>query len=239
MTSQLPYPILSYFQDLLRLIFPRECPACKRELTRQEGEVCLTCLTDIQESEFHLCPTENELYLRFAGRIPLEGAAALFFFDKKGKFQAIMQEMKYHNQPRIGSFLGDYYGAKLQGTDFVSEVERIIPVPLHPSKMQKRGYNQSMAICEGLSRALNLPADDTLLLRTRRTDTQTRKDKDDRWANVEGGFESPRPANYHLLMVDDIITTGATLAAGIQALYANPQPPKSVRILCLGMARKE
>lgn len=227
------------FKDLLHLIFPRECPACERDLVRQEGAVCWSCLADIEETDFHLNPSENDLFRRFAGRIPLEGAASLFFFDKKGKFQKIISSLKYHNQPQVGEFLGNYYGEKLKNSEFISSAQCLVPVPLHPSKLRKRGYNQSLAIAQGLSESLSIPVNDELLSRIRKTETQTRKDQDDRWANVKGGFKVKENASQHILLIDDVITTGATLAACIGALYESPHPPKSVGILCLGMARKE
>jgi ComF family protein len=228
------YNLLS---DLFQLIFPKNCPGCEEPLRKGEGAVCLKCLLEIGETQFHETPENNELYDRLAGKVPLSGASALFFFDKRGRFKRITQALKYGNRPQVGKYLGEYYGEKLRGTDLVTRANAIIPVPLHRDRFAERGYNQSEMIGLGLSKALGIPMVKDALLRAKRTNSQTKKSQTERWENVESAFEVRKPLGGQLILVDDVVTTGSTLEACIRTLYAQAQPPQGVYVLALGMAR--
>jgi ComF family protein len=219
------------------LIFPKYCPGCDNVLGRGEGAVCLHCLMELEQTQFHLQPDDNELYYRLAGRVPLVGASAMYYFDKRGRFKKMMQALKYGGSPQVGRFLGQHYGECLASHPIISQADAIVPVPLHHSRFAERGYNQSEMIAEGLAAALAIPVDTKSLVRSAKTETQTKKSQTERWDNVQSVFGMKRPLAGHLILVDDVITTGATLEACIRVLYAQPIPPASLYVLSLGMAR--
>ena len=223
--------------DLLQLVFPKHCPGCDNALGRGESAVCVHCLLELEETRFHLAADDNELFYRLAGRVPLAGASAMYYFDKRGRFKKMMQALKYGNRPQVGKFLGQNYGESLLGQKAISMAQTIVPVPLHRSRFAERGYNQSEMIALGLGKALGLPVDVRALQRVSKTATQTKKSQQERWQNVESVFGMRTPLGGHLILVDDVITTGATLEACIRELYAQPVPPDSVYVLALGMAR--
>lgn len=224
-------------QELNRIIFDPSCYACDRLLTIQERHICLYCLSQIEETHFHLKAVENELYHRFAGKFPLAGATSLYFYDKAGRFQTIMQALKYQESPQIGSFLGAYMGVRLMESPFLDGVDMILPVPLHWTKLAKRGYNQAEMIAKGLAKVTGIPANREILFRRRKTQTQARKTGAARWQNVAHAFGVRGELPKGILLVDDVVTTGSTLEACARALL-EVAPEVQIRIACLGMARR-
>ncbi|MDX2249285.1 MAG: ComF family protein [Bacteroidia bacterium] len=222
-----------------QLFVANSCYGCESPLTIQEKCICLSCLSQIQETQTHLKISDNELYYRLAGRIPLDGAMSLFYFAKSGRLQKILQHLKYKSAPRLGVFLGQYYGHILRGGDWLGQVNAVVPVPLHASRLIQRGYNQSEQIARGLSIALDIPLETQLLKRSRKTLTQTRKAGGNRWENVSGAFELKKNPPAGLLLVDDVITTGATLEACIRTLSEAKVPPEKIYIASIGMAKKD
>lgn len=225
-------------KDLAHLLIDQSCYGCQRWLTQQETHVCLHCLGQMQPTDFHQSPTDNELYFRLAGRVPLHGATAQWFFDKKGRLQKIMQALKYQDAPHLGPVLGRQLALSLIDSDFIREVDAIVPVPLHWRKQLKRGYNQAKLIGDGLGERLSLPMRTDVLLRTQATQTQARKAGLSRWLNVQSAFVSPAPSPRSVLLIDDVITTGATLEACIKALMKGPTPPEEIRVASIGMTRR-
>jgi ComF family protein len=230
--------IMSALKNLLHLIFPAVCASCQSQLSRGEEEVCLSCLTDIEETDFHSFAFENELYFRFAGKVPLSGAASLFWFDKSGKLQKVISQMKYHHRRSIGDFLGRYYVSRLRSSETFTRCDAIVPVPLHPTRLAQRGYNQAEYFARGLSKGMNIPVNVRALQRTKATTTQTRKNASERWENVKEGFQWTQPAGKHILLVDDVITTGATLEACIRAIMESEFKPESICIASIASTRK-
>lgn len=224
-------------KDLARLLVSDSCYGCGELLSGDERYICLGCLSRIEQTGFHLHPADNELYLRLAGRVPLAGAAALFYFDKGGQLQQIIQALKYGDAPQVGVYLGELYGGLLRGSAFAAGLEALVPVPLHRSRLIQRGYNQSEQIAIGIGRALGVPVRTDLVRRARRTLTQTRKSNAARWDNVREAFAAAPAWPASVLLIDDIITTGATLEACIRAICAAAQPPAGIRIASIGMAR--
>ena len=235
MVLKLKTLMLNLFSELL---FSQSCFGCEKMLIQQEKLICFDCLAQMEKTNFHHQPAQNELFYRMAGRIPMDGATAHYFFDKKGRLQQLIQALKYQDAPYLGTRMGELMGKELQGSAFVQEVEVIMPVPLHRKRKISRGYNQSEYFAKGLAAALELPVDVQSLARKYATLSQTRKSAEARWENVGQAFQCKKPIPKHVLLVDDVITTGSTLIACIQALMAAPSPPKSIRIAAIAMARK-
>ena len=225
-------------RDFVKLFVDDSCYGCGKDLTSQESHVCLSCLSQIPHTGFHTAPAANELYERIAGKVALEGATALFYFDKQGRLQKLIKALKYKDAPQLGIYLGELLGREVAESAFIQEVEAIIPIPLHKSKMISRGYNQAAKIAEGLAGVLDIPLKTGCIRRSRKTLTQTRKSGEQRWANVSGAFSVQETVPKRVLLVDDVVTTGATLEACIAALMQSDHPPEWIGAAAIGMARK-
>lgn len=211
---------MKYFNLLLSFFYPRLCVGCGDALQQHEKLLCLKCRLHLPETNYHL-EEDNPLTLIFAGRVRVEQVASLLFYRKGNTVQQIMHHFKYRGKKEIGSFLGEYYGNKLLESERFRNIDYIIPIPLHPKKERKRGYNQSEWIAMGLSRAMGIPYLKDVLVRTHFTETQTKKDRFSRWENVNQVFQvvnEDKIRNKHLLLCDDVLTTGATMEAAIQHL---------------------
>jgi len=210
---------INIITDFFGLFFPRICASCNESLFRNEIFLCTRCLYELPKTNFQNDP-ENEVAQMFWGRIPIRHAMAYCYFQKGGHVQKLLHKLKYKGQKEIGYELGKMIGYDLLNTSFI-ESDLIIPVPLHKSKLRKRGYNQSEYIAKGISEVMGRPVDTGSLLRAIANPTQTNKHRYDRWTNVEGVFVLNYPeriANKHVLLVDDVVTTGATLEACTSAL---------------------
>ena len=209
------------FGDFVSLFFPKYCLACDNALVKGESMICTLCMLEMPQTDYHRS-RENPLSHRLSYRIPVKHAMALFKFSKSGRVQHLLHQLKYRNHPEIGVTLGRIYGEKMTTeSDLRSNVDLIIPIPLHPARKRKRGYNQSAKFAEGLSERLELPFTDELLERRIKTETQTRKTKLNRWENISGVFgikNSGALEGKKILLVDDVITTGSTLEACSQVL---------------------
>jgi ComF family protein len=200
--------------DFLQFFFPDLCLACGQILNKQEKVLCSSCFFHIPRTEFHK-DAENPVSQLFWGRVKIEYAASFFYFNKGSAYQPLIHKLKYKGRSDIGIELGKAYGAELRNS-FFSAADLIIPVPLHPRKIKIRGYNQSEMIAKGLSASMKLPFNTSILLRSESTETQTRKSRFDRFRNVEGKFvlkETPELQGSHIILVDDVVTTGSTLEA--------------------------
>ena len=224
-------------KNLGALFVSQSCYGCEGSLTSQENFICFSCLSNLQETNFHLSPKENELYYRLAGRVPLQGASSLFYFDKRGTLQNLMQHLKYKDAPHLGTYLGESLARTLMESPFMDNVDAVIPVPLHWKKKMKRGYNQTEYIAIGVQRISQIPLHRNLLKRIQQTQTQTQLSNLSRWDNVSQAFEVKKACPSSILLLDDVITTGATLESCIKALLKSPLPPKEIRVASIGMAR--
>lgn len=220
--------------DLLSLFSPPTCCACGTALVRGEQMMCTHCLMKMPLTNFHKV-RDNMVEKSFWGRIPIERATSYFFFVKDSDFQHILHSLKYNGRSDIGVYLGKRFGNELITQPDFKHFDRIIPVPLHADKLKKRGYNQSEMIARGLSKAMNIPVDTKTLVRTTFTETQTKKSRIERWENVKSVFAANPAVNLngqHVLLVDDVLTTGATIEGCAQALLdKNPTVKISVATL--------
>lgn len=205
--------------DFLELFYPRLCIPCGRKLVTQEKFICLDCLLDLPRTQFHLNP-ENKVAQLFWGRAFVENATSWLYFRKGSRYQKLIHFLKYKGLMEIGEHLGVLMGNDLLGTAF-QNTDIIVPVPLHRKRERERGYNQSEWIAKGVSAVLNKSLSVKNLLREHFTTTQTRKNRFERWQNVEGIFTIVKPEEFmgkHILIIDDVITTGSTLEAAVITL---------------------
>ena len=213
--------VRTYLADFVSLIFPQLCAACRAGLIANESLICTDCLYNLPLTNFHNQP-DNIVAQQFWGKLKIEGAYALYYFNKGGKIQNMMHAFKYNGMQDIGNLLGSIAGKQLAQSAVFSTADIIIPVPLHKKRLRERGYNQSACFAEGLAEKLKATVDIGNLIRTVATDTQTHKSRFARFENMKEVFAIARPhdlMNKHVLLVDDIVTTGSTLeACGIELL---------------------
>ncbi len=211
--------LFQYISDFISLFFPQICASCDSNLMRNEKFLCTQCLVELPKTNFHL-DAENIVAKNFWGRVHVQAATAHFYFNKGGHVQTLLHKLKYRDEQKIGEELGKIIGHDLKDTSYAF-VDVIVSVPLHKSKLRKRGYNQSECIARGISEILGKPLDKKNLIRKAANTTQTKKHRYERWTNVDGIFAITDTiffANKHVLLVDDVITTGATLEACVEAL---------------------
>jgi ComF family protein len=214
----------AYWADFVSLLFPELCHACGESLVEGEDLICTDCIYNLPYTNFHQQP-DNIVARQFWGKIKTEAAYALFYFTKGGKIQQLMHQFKYNNAPLIGNKLGNLAGRQLKLSPHFQHIDAIIPVPLHKSRLRKRGYNQSACFAEGLAETLNTSVIIDNLIRTRATETQTHKSRFERSVNMQEVFSVADPAalaGKYILLVDDVVTTGATLEACANALLTVP-----------------
>ena len=232
--TRIIFKILNLAGDFVSLLYPELCAACNASLYKGEREVCTRCRSYLPYARFHN-EKDNMVSQLFWGRVQIENATAYFFFRKGSRFQKILHKIKYQNKKSLGIELGRWFGHELVTTDF-NTIDFIIPVPLHPKKYQKRGYNQSELIASGISETLGKPLDNKIVKRIIANPTQTHKGRYERWTNVDGIFELTNPgaaSNKHILVVDDVVTTGSTLEACVTAILKAPGAKVSVAVLAI------
>lgn len=207
-------------KDFINLFFPRTCCLCGSPLVGDEAEICLHCLSDLPETH-----SDDLVLRRLVGRVPLEAATALLIFKHKNKTQILLHQIKYHGNERLAHIMGRLMGRTLTNKAAFNDIDLLIPVPLHPRKVRLRGYNQSLLLCKGIAESFPRPICDNNLVRTRHTDTQTKKTREERLNNMKGVFALRNPSELigkRILLVDDVITTGATTEACWDALKSVP-----------------
>jgi len=225
---------MSFLKDLYALFYPETCLCCHEQLSTNENSICITCRHELPLT--HFSKEKNNLVEKsFYGRIPVENATALFYFLKKGEVQELIHSLKYKKQQQVGILLGNWLGEDLLECDRFTNIDCIVPVPLHPKKLKSRGYNQVTTFGQSLAKKLSIPFNENTLLKISSTKTQTKKIRFDRWRNVQEMFsvqDSKALENKHILLIDDIITTGATLEACCKAF----QKTKNIKISIACMA---
>ncbi len=221
-------------RDLRDLFFPRLCPICRQTLNRNEQSICTHCLQRLPRTNYHF-DSFSPMAQLFAGKVPIERCAAYLFFTTPGDTRELIHHIKYYGGKECGKTLGRIYANELKPYGFFNDIDLIMPVPLHPSKERKRGYNQSEWIARGIGEATQIPLCTHALYHITDSRSQTRKGIYQRWLDTHTAYEadiSSIPSGSHILLVDDVITTGATLLACAQALQAQG----ITRISCLTLA---
>lgn len=210
----------NWFVDFFQLFYPNICAACGERLLNQEKVICTRCLVDLPRTNFHF-EHDNPVSQLFWGRVNVQNATALFRFQKGSRFQDLLHLLKYNGRQDVGEELGRQLGFELKKSEIFSSVNVVIPVPLHPKREKKRGYNQAECIAKGIAESMEIEIQSRNLVRNVETQTQTKKSRIERWKNVDSIFEIKQPEklnNMHILLVDDVVTTGATLEACAQAI---------------------
>lgn len=211
---------MNLIQDFISLFFPRTCYACGNNLFQNEKIICTSCLLHLPKTNFHKI-ANNPVSKVFWGRVNLVTATSMYFYRKGGKVQHLIHQLKYKGHKEIGVMLGEIYGGQLKETELFKGIDLIIPIPLHHSKLKKRGFNQAETFARGLAVSMQKKMDNSSLVRQIATSTQTKKTRYKRWENVSDIFSLKIPENInnkHILVVDDVITTGATMEAFIQTI---------------------
>ncbi|MCR5822227.1 MAG: ComF family protein [Bacteroidales bacterium] len=225
-------PALS-LRELFRFLFPTQCVSCGNVLVGSELQLCAKCLKALPTTNYAVI-AGNEAECRLRQLIPVEAAMALLHFRQGEVSQHIVHAVKYHGNSELGLMMGRQMGIALQHSDRFTDIDLMVPVPLHFTRRLQRGYNQSRLLCEGIAQVFRCPVESRAIRRVRRTETQTHKSHIERIANVEGAFRVVRPdllEGRHVLIVDDVMTTGATIASCARPVLELPGTRVSVATL--------
>lgn len=213
-------PVSGYLKDmagsLFHLLLPPACAACNKPLIQAEEALCLDCLLNLPYTDFHKDP-DNTLAKQYWGKTEVRHAAACFYFHESSKVRNLLHQIKYQRNKKAAEYTGRLYGELLQNSPFAG-CDYIVPVPLHPSKLRTRGYNQTQVFASGLGASLQIPLLDDLLYRETKGASQTSRNRENRFNMLQGAFKLKTGASYdelikkkHILLADDVITSGATL----------------------------
>lgn len=207
-------------ESFLHVLFPHMCCGCGNDVINKESVLCMRCIEAMPETNFEM-HADNPVEKKFWGRLTFTQATAQYYFTRESMIQRLMHQFKYKGNRELGIQLGKMMGERLKNSNRFN-IDALIPLPLFPAKEKKRGYNQATLLCEGIAEGLQVPVLKDVVIRSQYTDTQTKKGRIERWQNMEGKFELVKPgiiANKHIMLIDDVITTGATLeACGIELL---------------------
>ncbi|MEP1034053.1 phosphoribosyltransferase family protein [Ekhidna sp.] len=219
-------------RDFISLIFPRNCLNCEQSLISEEHYLCTACKIDLPLTNDYSNPS-NQLYQKFAFEPKIKSATSFLYFQRKGITQKLLHELKYKEKKELGILLGAWFAPSLQGIN----IDIVIPVPLHKSKFRKRTYNQSELIAKGISENFNLEIRKDVIRREVATQSQTKKSKANRWINMENVYSKSTCdlSGHSVLVVDDVITTGATVGMLCQRLVESNV--KEIHIACLARGK--
>ncbi len=230
--------IKSIWGDILHLVYPEKCLVCSSELTKKEKDICSVCRVDITYTHFHHFIEANSIDKIFTGRIKTEATYAHLFFEKSKVVQKILFDIKYKNNHALANYFGEEMGGNILQIEKMSSVDILLPIPLHPKKEFIRGYNQSEEIAKGVMTSFPVELGTRYIYRTKHTQTQTRKNRFDRWDNVADVFQIKKEIKEfrHALIIDDVLTTGATIEHFVYALK-KVHPKIKISISTLAIAK--
>jgi ComF family protein len=217
-------------KNLLNIFFPLVCNGCQNLLSTNEKTICINCRHELPLTN-HILENQNEAYKKFNGKIPVEHVSSILYYHKKGIVQQLIHNLKYRNHQDIGTFLGDWYAEELISQNSFKEIDFIIPVPLHKKRLKERGYNQVTNFGKALSKKLKIEYTTEILYRKEYTITQSKKNLSDRSKLNNAIFDvtfNKNHHNKHFLLIDDVLTTGATLEACGKALLQIPNAKISI-----------
>ncbi len=230
--------MMSFWHRLIDLISPRACCICGGRLSAEEDVICTVCNLHLPRTHFSTNAYDNIMARRFWGRIPVERAAALFYYEAGSEVSGMVHDLKYHDRPDIGYVMGRMAAEEMAGHDFFADIDLIIPIPLEKKRRRQRGYNQSEEIARGVAEVARRPVVTDAVERTDFKGSQTRKSLRERMENVEGAFRLTGKydlTDKHLLVIDDIVTSGATVCACVEAMMASAH--FKVSVLSLGVVK--
>ncbi len=221
---------------LINLFFPKVCDGCRGILLQNENVFCTICRHEMPLTQYHLNP-KNEAVKKFYGKVDIQFASAFLYFNKKGMVQELIHNLKYKGHQEIGTVLGQWYVEDLKELQMEIPFDAVIPVPLHKKKFKERGYNQVTTFGKAIASGFEIPFDENLLIRKVYSKTQSKKNLLGRSENIENIFDvkfNETNYNKHFLIVDDVLTTGATIEACSRALLKIPGV--KISIICMAMA---
>lgn len=225
-------------RDFISLAYPHLCCACNKPLYKYENLICTYCKYHLPKTNFHL-EKDNPVIRQFWGKISVYSATAYYYFSKGSKVQQLLHNLKYKGKKEVGLEVGKMLGRELKESPLFNTVNCVVPVPLHRSKKQKRGYNQSDFIADGIAEGMDVSSEKEILIRDTATSSQTKKSAFERWLNVESIFKlrnEYKISGKHILLVDDVITTGSTFESCTAALLS--VPGTKVSIAAIAVAKK-
>lgn len=231
--------IKDIFNSFIDTLFPRICPVCNNVLLSHEKHICTKCRIDIPITRYHM-QEFNAMEQLFAGKTPIEKAVGYFFYEKGNPYSNILHNIKYRNNPQLGQYVAKLFAQELLSRNIFRNIDCIIPVPLHHRKKIQRGYNQSEYIAKGFSEVFDIPVHNNIIIAHKSHESQTNKGIYERWLNTQNIFSAQDTQvleNKHVLIVDDVVTTGATLLSA--ALTIASVPNIKISLATLGVARLE
>lgn len=229
--------LTEWLQDASHYFFPHQCTGCGSDTIAKDALLCSYCLSNLPSTNFASIH-QNPIEKIFWGRTAVQAAHAEYYFSKSTLIQHLIHQLKYKANKDIGYFLGEMLGNSILNSNRFTNIDYLIPLPLFEKREKKRGYNQAAIICNGMSKILEIPVADDVLTRKFFTETQTKKHRTERWQNVSESFmviNKQKIIQKNILLVDDVITTGATLEAGANTLL---QCNTTISIAALAFANK-
>jgi len=224
------------FTDLSHLLFPESCIACQVELSDAEEYLCVFCFSELHFTGFERTLHPTALDHLFWGRVPLHASYSLLYFKSNSPVQSILHRLKYQHNPDVARVCGEWIGEKLSILPKFQDADGLIPVPLHPKKQFERGFNQSEMLAQGISKKTAIPVHVSFLSKNVHTASQTRQGRFGRWENIKNGFKARGIKQCtHLVIVDDVITTGATIESMVKAIHEQ-YPECQISIVSLAFA---